>query len=134
MKYAVIQTGGKQYKVSVGQTIEVEKLEGKDGSALSFDQVLFLADEGSFKLGNPHISGLSVAGKIVEQTKGDKIRVSKFKAKSRYRRVMGHRQKLTKVEIVKIGDSLDKKTSAKPAADIKSKKSNSKNTKKTEGK
>jgi len=102
MKYAVIQTGGKQYKVSEGKTLEVEKLPGKAKAKLTFDKVLLVVDGKKISLGQPLVKTAKVTAQILEQKKGDKIRVAKFKAKSRYRRVQGHRQLLTKLMINKI--------------------------------
>ena len=101
-KIAVIATGGKQYKVAEGDVIFVEKLEGKDGDKVTFDTLLISDDKGdSVEVGTPVLSS-KVEGKIVEQTKDKKINVIKFKAKSRYRRKIGHQQKKTKVEITKV--------------------------------
>jgi large subunit ribosomal protein L21 len=102
MKYAVIQTGGKQYRVTQGQTLELEKLPGKPKTTIKFDQVLLLVDNKKILVGQPYLKGTVVNAKILEQKKGEKIRVAKFRAKSRYRRVQGHRQVLTKVQIEKI--------------------------------
>ena len=101
MKYAVIQTGGKQYKVAEGETLAVEKLQGEPGSQYTFDQVLLLVN-GTTQIGQPFVLGATVSAKVVDQTKGVKIRVAKFKAKARYRRVTGHRQQLTQLLIEKI--------------------------------
>jgi len=102
MKYAVIQTGSKQYQVSEGDTLEIEKLEGKAKKKITFNQVLLVVDEKKVSLGQPLVKGAKVTAEILEQKKGVKIRVAKFKAKSRYRRVKGHRQQLTKIKINKI--------------------------------
>lgn len=102
MKYAVIQTGGKQYKVSEGTEIEVDKLIAEQESIVKFEKVLMHAVDGAYQLGKPYIDGATVTAKVLEQKKGKKIRVAKFKAKARYRKVTGHRQKLTKVVIEKI--------------------------------
>lgn len=102
MKYAVVQTGGKQYKVSVGDILEVEKLDAVKDADVKFENVLLYASDGAFTVGQPHVNGAIVAGTVLEQKKGDKIRVAKFKAKARYRKVTGHRQLLTKVQIEKI--------------------------------
>ena len=110
MKYAVIQTGGKQYQVTEGQTLSLEKLNGKPKDKLEFDQVLLVVDDTKVHLGQPVVKGALVTAEILEQKKAKKIRVAKFKAKSRYRRVKGHRQQLTEVKIVKIAiDSREKK-------------------------
>ncbi|MGA2911338.1 MAG: 50S ribosomal protein L21 [Candidatus Levyibacteriota bacterium] len=102
MNYAVIKTGGKQYKVSAGDVIEVDRISGKDGK-ISFEEVLLLANDGKVKVGKPFITGEKVEGKILEDFRGVKVRVSKFKSKVRYRRTTGFRAALTKVKIEKIG-------------------------------
>lgn len=102
MKYAVIKTGGKQYKVSEGDVIEVDRLVDEKNGKLTFDEVLLKVSDSSVKIGTPFVKGEKVEAKLVEQKKGDKIRVSKFKAKVRYRRVNGFRASLSKVLIEKI--------------------------------
>ena len=97
--YAVIQTGGKQYKVSQGDRIQVERLEGQVGDQVRFEEVLFLSDGGETQVGSPKIEGARVVGKIVDQSKGKKILVFKFKRRKMYRRLRGHRQMLTDVQI-----------------------------------
>ena len=99
MDYAVVKTGGKQYKVSPGDIIEVDrmKLQPKEKAVLS--DVLLLVTEGKVTLGKPIIKGAEVNGIVLEHFRGEKIRVAKFKAKVRYRRVIGHRQDLTRVKI-----------------------------------
>ena len=100
MEYAVIETGGKQYKTNKGDVLEIESLgEVKTGDEVIFDRVLMLVADGKVELGKPFLPDVSVVASVVENMRGEKIRVSKFKAKSRYRRVTGHRQSLTKVEI-----------------------------------
>lgn len=113
MKYAVIQTGGKQYRVSEGEILEVEHLAGEKDQNINFDQVLLIADDGKVKVGTPFIENAKVQAKIVEHLRGDKIRVAKYKAKVRYRKVYGHRQELTKILIESIeekGSSAKKST------------------------
>ncbi len=100
-KFAVIRTGGKQYKVSEGDVLEVEKLDVKAGDKVSFEEVLLVADK-DVKVGAPVVDGAVVEAKVVDQVKGEKISGFKYKAKARYRRRYGHRQQLTKVEIKKI--------------------------------
>lgn len=99
---AIIKTGGKQYKVAVGDRIKIEKLEGKEGSKLVFSEVLFLGDEKETKVGNPFLKGAKVEGKILKTAKGKKVVGIKFKAKKRYKVKFGHRQIYTEVEITKI--------------------------------
>lgn len=102
MKYAVVKTGGKQYKVSEGDFIEIDRISGKDGKII-FEEVLLLVSDGNVKVGKPFIVGEKVEGKILENIRGEKVRVSKFKSKVRYRRTVGFRAALTKVQIEKIG-------------------------------
>lgn len=114
MKYAIIKTGGKQYKVSEGDIIEIDKLPEKDGKVF-FDQVLLLVTDSGVKVGKPTVPGEKVEAKILGSFRGTKIRVSKFKSKVRYRRVSGFRASLTKVQIEKIG-AVEAKTEKKPVA------------------
>lgn len=105
MKYAVIQTGGKQYQVTEGDTIEIEKILGKAKDKIDFDKVLLVVNEDKMEIGKPLVKRAVVTAEIVEQKKGLKIRVAKFRAKSRYRKVKGHRQRITVVNIKKIKTS-----------------------------
>lgn len=105
MKYAVIKTGGKQYKVSEGKILEVEKLAAQPKEKVEFGEVLLLVDGDAVHIGQPLLPKTKVIGEILEQIKGPKIRVAKFKAKAHYRRVCGHRQYLTRVKIEKIVSS-----------------------------
>ncbi len=97
--YAVVVTGGKQYKVEAGDVIYVEKLDAEDGSEVVFDQVLAVGGEAGVKFGTPALTGATVTGVIVKTGKGKKIIVYKMKAKKNYRKKQGHRQPYTKVEI-----------------------------------
>lgn len=99
MQYAIIQTGSKQYRVKAGDEIIVEKIQGAEGDKVTFDNVLLVADPGKARIGQPHLIHFAVTGKIVAQTKSKKIRVATYKAKSRYRKVKGHRQQVTRVAI-----------------------------------
>ncbi len=101
MKYAVIKTGGKQYKVSEGDVIEIDRLDAKEGP-VTFDEVLLSVSDGNVELGKPFVTNAKVSAKVLGHIKGDKIRVAKFKSKVRYRRVTGFRAALSKVEIEKI--------------------------------
>jgi len=100
-KIAIIKTGGKQYKVKEGDKIDIEKLEGKEGKKIEFKDVLLVADENGkeVEIGNPTLKGKKVSGTIDKQFRDDKITVIKYKAKSRYRRKLGHRQHKTLVKI-----------------------------------
>lgn len=99
MQYAVIETGGKQYKVNVGDSLSVESLGLEVGKNVSFEKVMLLVSDGKVEIGVPYLENVEVIGKVTDNKKGEKIRVAKFKAKSRYRRVMGHRQHLSQVLI-----------------------------------
>ena len=99
--YAVIETGGKQYKVAVGDQLKVEKLGAEAGSTIRFERVLLVVDGGKLSLKSPP----SVAAKVLGHGRGDKIRVFKMKRRKDYRRTQGHRQAYTQVEITAIGDS-----------------------------
>lgn len=99
--YAIIKTGGKQYKVEEGKIISIEKLDAEVGAAVEFGDVLLLSDA-DVKIGQPFVAGAKVTGTVLEQGKGAKIRIFKYKAKSNYRRRQGHRQPFTKVKIEKI--------------------------------
>ena len=100
--YAIIKTGGKQYRVQEGDKIFVEKLTSNVDSEVVFDQVLAVVNDGDVKVGSPVVEGAKVTGKVLEQGKEKKILVFKYKAKSDYRRRQGHRQPFTKVVIEKI--------------------------------
>ena len=100
--YAIIQTGGKQYRVSEGDVIVIEKLEAQAGETIAFEDVLTVVSEGSVKIGQPVVAGAKVTGTVVEHGKGKKIRIFKYKSKSNYRKRQGHRQPFTKVTIEKI--------------------------------
>ena len=99
MMYAVVATGGKQYKVQEGDVLHVEKLNGDVGSEVSFDRVLMYSDGENVSVGQPVIDGAVVSGHIVEQGKEKKIIVFKYKRRKRYRRKLGHRQMFTAVKI-----------------------------------
>lgn len=99
--YAIIKTGGKQYCVEEGKVIIIEKLDVEAGAEVAFDEVLLVSGD-SVKIGQPTVAGAKVTGKVLEQGKGAKIRIFKYKAKSNYRRRQGHRQPFTKVQIEKI--------------------------------
>lgn len=99
--YAIVKTGGKQYKVAEGDVIEVEKLEGEPGAAVSLAPVL-LVDGGSVTAGAQELATVTVSGEVVAQTKGPKIVIHKFKNKTGYHKRQGHRQKLTQVRVTGI--------------------------------
>ena len=100
--YAIVDVSGKQYVVEEGKTIQVDRLAHEEGASFDIGDVLFVSDNGSVKVGNPHVSGSSVAAKVVGHTKGDKILVFKKKRRKGYRKMNGHRQQLSLVTIEKI--------------------------------
>ncbi len=102
--FAVIKTGGKQYKVKEGSQFKVEKLTAEAGGKITFGDVLLVADEAgqNVKIGTPLVAGAKVEATVVEQGRADKITVVKYRAKLRYRRKIGHRQLFTEVKIDKI--------------------------------
>lgn len=99
MNYAVIETGGKQIKVNPGLIVEVERLSGEANDTLSFDKVLMRVSEGKAEIGTPYLSNVIVRAKLLEQAKGEKIKVLRFLAKSRYRKRHGHRQAISRIQI-----------------------------------
>ena len=99
MKHAVIETGGKQYRVAEGDVIYVEKLNAADGETVTFDKVLAVTDEAGSRFGAPTLDGATVSATVEKTGKGKKVRVYKMKPKKNYRRTQGHRQPYTKVTI-----------------------------------
>lgn len=99
--YAIVKTGGKQYKVAVGDVVEVEKLDGEPGTEHTLPATL-VVDGNDVTTGSDALAKVSVTGKVVEQTKGPKIRIHKFKSKTGYHQRQGHRQRLTRVEVTGI--------------------------------
>ena len=100
--YAVIKTGGKQYRVAASDLIEIERLGGAKGDAVAFDQVLMVGGEAGVTIGAPLVNGASVAGEIVDQTRGDRILVFKKRRRQNSKRTRGHRQDHTLVRIKEI--------------------------------
>lgn len=100
--FAVVKTGGKQYKVSEGDVIQVEKLEGEVGAAVTLDQVLMVGEDEDVQVGSPMLDGNQVTAEITEQLKDKKIIVFKKKRRKNYRRKNGHRQLVTRLKITKI--------------------------------
>lgn len=101
--FAVVTISGKQYTVKQGDVIDVDKIEGKAGDIISFDHVLLTSDKGKVAVGTPVVKGAVVKVKVVEQFQGEKIAVRRYKQKVRYRRHIGFRAQLTKLEVVSIG-------------------------------
>ena len=100
--FAVIETGGKQYKVSEGEVLFVEKLDVAAEDEIKFDKVLAISNDNGFKVGAPYVEGVTVTAKVEKQGKSKKIYVMKYKAKKNEKKKIGHRQPYTKVTIVKI--------------------------------
>ena len=100
--YAIIESCGKQYKVSEGDVVFFEKLDAEEGKKVTFDNVILVSDGKDVKVGTPYVKDCKVEGTVVAQGKGPKIIVYKYKAKKNYRRTQGHRQPYTKVEIKSI--------------------------------
>ncbi|MDI3540826.1 50S ribosomal protein L21 [Koleobacter methoxysyntrophicus] len=100
--YAIIETGGKQYRIQEGDILRVEKLDIPEGETVEFDKVLAISKGDSFSVGQPYLEGAKVLGKVLNHGKGKKVIVFKYKAKKNYRRKQGHRQPFTRVQIENI--------------------------------
>ncbi|MCF6218127.1 MAG: 50S ribosomal protein L21 [Gammaproteobacteria bacterium] len=100
--YAVIKTGGKQYKVSEGETLKIEKLTAEVGGAVAFDDVLLVADGEDIKVGTPRVEGGKVSATVLSHGRGKKVMIIKFKRRKHYRKQAGHRQAYTEVQITGI--------------------------------
>jgi large subunit ribosomal protein L21 len=101
--YAVIETGGKQYRVAAGETLRVEKLTASAGDKLSFEPLLVADDGGNVTVGRPRVAGMTVEAEVIEQGLGKKIIIFKYKRRKSYRRKQGHRQPFTALKITAIG-------------------------------
>lgn len=115
--YAVIESCGRQYKVTEGDVIFFEKLDAEEGKKITFDNVVLVSDGEKIEIGNPYVKGFKVEGKVVSHGKGKKIIVFKYKAKKNYKRKQGHRQPYTKVEITSIKKPAAKKATAEKTAE-----------------
>lgn len=100
--YAIIQTGGKQYRVQEGDVLEVEKLNAEPNDIVEFNEVLAVSKDDNLEIGSPYVEGVKVQAKVLEHGKGKKIIVFKYKPKKNYRKKKGHRQLFTRIEIQKI--------------------------------
>jgi len=107
-KFAIVKIAGKQYRIFEGDEIVVDKLPEEKGKSIEFDEVLLLADGEKVHVGQPLVKGAKVKAKIVDELKGEKIRVSIYKSKTRYRKVKGFRAQLTKLKIEKISSAASK--------------------------
>ncbi|MGF6375514.1 large subunit ribosomal protein L21 [Clostridiales Family XIII bacterium PM5-7] len=117
--YAIIETGGKQYRVQEGDVLTIEKLNVEAGDKVEFDKVLVLAGEGDLKVGAPYVEGAKVFGEVVENGKGQKVIIFKYKSKKDYRKKQGHRQPYTMVKIESLGGSAPKKAAPAKKAEAK---------------
>jgi len=99
MIYAVLETGGKQYRVAPGETVEIDRLEAEAGKPVTFDRVLFVANEGKFSVGAPTVPKASITADVVEHFRGEKKIAFKMKRRKGYHRTVGHRQELTRIKI-----------------------------------
>ncbi len=116
--YAIIETGGKQYKVESGDVIYIEKLTAAEEETVSFDKVIAISDDkGKLKVGAPYLKGATVSATVLKNGKGKKIRVFTYKPKKGVKRALGHRQPYTKVQIDEIAAKAPKAAKASPAAD-----------------
>lgn len=115
--YAIIESCGKQYKVSEGDVVFFEKLDTEEGKKVTFKEVVLVSDDKKVEVGAPYVKGAKVEGKVVEHGKGKKIIVYKYKAKKNYRRTQGHRQPYTKVQITKIALAAEKAAKAEEVAE-----------------
>lgn len=100
--YAIIETGSKQYRVQPGDIIDIERLKDTPKGTIEFNRVLAVADDDDITFGNPHVEGATVSGKVVEDFRGKKLVVFKMKRRKGYRKKAGHRQNLSRVEILDI--------------------------------
>src|SRR3989338_3508764 len=103
MEYAIVKTGGKQYKVSAGSIIEIDRLNSQKDKEVILDNVILWVCDEQVKIGKPNLSNVKIKTRVIDNIKGDKIKVAKFKAKARYRRMMGFRTHITRLEIKSIG-------------------------------
>lgn len=115
--YAVVETGGKQYRVAVGDKLMVEKLDVEEGANIELDRVLMVCNEGEVEVGTPVLDGTAVAAKVLKQGRGEKIKVFKFKRRKKYRKTQGHRQAFTQLEILSIGGSVPSAEGSTPDAE-----------------
>jgi len=100
--YAVLKTGGKQYRVTAGEKLKIEQIPAEVGSEIVLDQVLMVADGDAVQMGTPLLSGAQITAKVLAHGRGDKIRIFKMRRRKHYRRTQGHRQNYTEIEILRI--------------------------------
>ena len=114
--YAVFTTGGKQYRATTGDILKIEKLNAEKGATVELDQVLMVGEGGDVKVGTPYLKGGKVTATVVDQGRGKKIRILKFKRRKHHMKQMGHRQDFTQIEITGIAASAPKKKVSKAKA------------------
>ena len=114
--YAVFATGGKQYRAVTGERLKIEKLDAEKGATVELDQVLMVGEGADVKVGTPYLEGGKVTATVVEQGRGEKIRIIKFKRRKHHMKKMGHRQDFTRIEITGIAASAPKKKVSKAKA------------------
>lgn len=119
--FAVVKTGGKQYRVAEGDVLKVEKLDAEVGKKIMLDEVLMIGDEKGVKVGEPLVKGANVTAEVLEQKKDKKITVFKKKRRHNYRRKKGHRQQITVLRVTKIAKTAAKKAPAKKKTETKTK-------------
>lgn len=100
--YAIVETGGKQYRAEVGATLEIERLDAEPGATIDLDRVLLLRDESGTRIGRPYLDGVKVTAEVDGEVKGRKITVFKLKRRQGYRRKLGHRQRYTRIRVTGI--------------------------------
>jgi large subunit ribosomal protein L21 len=100
--YAVVKTGGKQYRVSAGEKLKIERIPAEVGQEIVLDEVLLVADGEAVKMGTPILAGATVKAKVLAQGRGEKVRIFKLRRRKHYRKTMGHRQDYTEIEILGI--------------------------------
>ncbi len=101
-KFAVIEAGGKQYRVSAGQKIKIEKINAKEGADFVLDKVLLKSEGEKVEVGNPYLGGIKVEARVLKQGRGEKKIIFRYHSKTRYRKKKGHRQAFTEIEITKV--------------------------------
>jgi len=123
--YAVFATGGKQYRATTGDILKIEKLDAEKGATVELDQVLMVGEGEDVKVGSPYLKGGKVTATVIDQGRGKKVRILKFKRRKHHMKKMGHRQDFTQIEITGIAASAPKKKApkakvAKPEAEVAS--------------
>ena len=113
--YAVFTTGGKQYRATTGDILKIEKLDAEKGATVELDQVLMVGEGEDVKVGTPYLKGGKVTAKVVDQGRGEKVKILKFKRRKHHMKRMGHRQDYTQIEITGIAASAAKKKASKPS-------------------